>query len=139
VEGGFSKWVCPAERWFCWARPRRCRTVRSSAKLKDGDVVLIDGGCSVAGYQSDVDAHGDFGKAPEKVARVTKSSASAGCRSRCGAGWTAIGHKWDDGARKVVTDAATDQTTNTSRTARSCIGLDGHEHPYLVRGSKTVA
>src|SRR5260370_12295096 len=39
-------------------------------KLKEGDVVLIDGGCAVEGYQSDVTRTGIFGKAPEKVARV---------------------------------------------------------------------
>src|SRR5256886_17062877 len=39
-------------------------------KLKEGDAVLIDGGCAVDGYQSDVTRTGIFGKAPEKVARV---------------------------------------------------------------------
>src|SRR5437762_2410314 len=39
-------------------------------KLKEGDVVLIDGGCAVDGYQSDVTRTGVFGKPPEKVARV---------------------------------------------------------------------
>jgi Xaa-Pro dipeptidase len=39
-------------------------------ELKEGDVVLIDGGCAVEGYQSDVTRTGVIGKAPEKVARV---------------------------------------------------------------------
>src|SRR5256886_13070642 len=39
-------------------------------KLKEGDAVLIDGGCAVDGYQSDVTRTGIFGKAPEKVARA---------------------------------------------------------------------
>jgi Xaa-Pro dipeptidase len=45
----------------------------------------------------------------------------------------------DDAARKVVTDAGfgPDYKTFTHRLGHG-IGLDGHEHPYLVRGSKTV-
>src|SRR2546430_16888746 len=38
--------------------------------LKEGDVILIDGGCAVEGYQSDVTRTGVLGKPPEKVARV---------------------------------------------------------------------
>src|SRR2546427_10633144 len=39
-------------------------------KLKDGDVVLVDGGCTVEAYESDVTRTGIFGKAPEKVVRA---------------------------------------------------------------------
>src|SRR5437867_10774185 len=39
-------------------------------KLKEGDVVLIDGGCAVDGYQSDVTRTGALGKPSEKVVRV---------------------------------------------------------------------
>src|ERR1700674_6077327 len=39
-------------------------------KLKRGDVVLVDGGCAVDGYQSDVTPTAVFGKSAEKVARV---------------------------------------------------------------------
>jgi Xaa-Pro dipeptidase len=45
----------------------------------------------------------------------------------------------DDVARKVITDAGygPDYKYFTHRLGHG-IGLDGHEHPYLVRGSKTV-
>src|SRR5229473_2481013 len=39
-------------------------------KLKEGDVVLIDGGCGVDGYASDVTRTAIFGTPSEKVARV---------------------------------------------------------------------
>src|SRR5207247_7112271 len=45
----------------------------------------------------------------------------------------------DDGARQVIADAGCgpDYKFCTRRLGHG-IGLDGHEHPYLVRGSKTV-
>ena len=45
----------------------------------------------------------------------------------------------DDAARNVITNAGygPDYKYFTHRLGHG-IGLDGHEHPYLVRGSKTV-
>jgi len=85
----------------------------------------------VAGYQSDVTRTGIFGKAPEKVARVLrKSSAKRRMPLSDARGWTATGTV-DDGARKVVT-TGTDDYNIHDRLGHG-IGLDGHEHPYLVR------
>ena len=108
-------------------------------KLKDGDVVLIDGGCTVEAYESDVTRTGIFGKAPEKVVRaheiVRKAQDAALDAARTGR----LSGTVDDAARKVVTDAGygPDYKFFTHRLGHG-IGLDGHEHPYLVRGSKTV-
>jgi len=108
-------------------------------KLKDGDVVLIDGGCTVEAYESDVTRTGMFGKAPEKVVRayeiVRKAQDAALDAARTGR----LSGTVDDVARKVVTDAVygPDYKFFTHRLGHG-IGLDGHEHPYLVRGSKTV-
>jgi Xaa-Pro dipeptidase len=108
-------------------------------KLKEGDVVLIDGGCTVEGYQSDVTRTGVFGKAPEKVARayeiVRKAQDAALDAARAGR----LSGTVDDAARKVIADAGygPDYKFFTHRLGHG-IGLDGHEHPYLVRGSKTV-
>src|SRR3989475_3437997 len=108
-------------------------------KLKDGDVVLIDGGCTVEAYESDVTRTGIFGKAPEKVVRayeiVRKAQDAALDAARTGR----LSGTVDDVARKVVTDAGygPDYKVFTARLGHG-IGLDGHEHPYLVRGSKTV-
>jgi Xaa-Pro dipeptidase len=108
-------------------------------KLKEGDVVLIDGGCTVDGYESDVTRTGVFGKPSEKVARayeiVRKAQDAALDAARSGK----LSGTVDDAARKVISDAGygPDYKYFTHRLGHG-IGLDGHEHPYLVRGSKTV-
>jgi Xaa-Pro dipeptidase len=108
-------------------------------KLKEGDVVLIDGGCTVDGYESDVTRTGVYGKPSEKVARayeiVRKAQDAALDAARAGR----LSGTVDDAARKVITDAGygPDYKFFTHRLGHG-IGLDGHEHPYLVRGSKTV-
>ena len=108
-------------------------------KLKEGDVVLIDGGCAVDGYQSDVTRTGVFGKAPEKVARVYEIVRKAQDAALDAARTGRLSGTLDDAARKVITDAGygPDYKYFTHRLGHG-IGLDGHEHPYLVRGSKTV-
>ncbi len=108
-------------------------------KLKEGDVVLIDGGCAVEGYQSDVTRTGVFGKAPEKVARVYQIVRKAQNAALDAARAGRLSGTVDDAARKVITDAGygPDYKYFTHRLGHG-IGLDGHEHPYLVRGSKTI-
>lgn len=108
-------------------------------KLKEGDVVLIDGGCAVDGYQSDVTRTGIFGKASEKVARVYEIVRKAQDAALDAARAGRVSGTVDDAARKVITDAGygPDYKYFTHRLGHG-IGLDGHEHPYLVRGSTTV-
>jgi len=108
-------------------------------KLKEGDVVLIDGGCTVDGYESDVTRTGIFGRPSDKISRVyeivRKAQEAALDAARSGK----LSGTVDDAARKVITDAGygPDYKFFTHRLGHG-IGLDGHEHPYLVRGSKTV-
>jgi Xaa-Pro dipeptidase len=108
-------------------------------QLKDGEVVLIDGSCTVEGYQSDVTRTGVFGKPSEKVATafeiVRKAQDAALDAARAGK----LSGTVDDAARKTMVDAGygPDYRFFTHRLGHG-IGLDEHEHPYLVRGSKTV-
>ena len=108
-------------------------------KLKEGDVVLIDGGCTVDGYESDVTRTGIFGKPSEKVARVYEIVRKAQDAALDAARAGRLSGTVDDAARKVITGAGygPDYKFFTHRLGHG-IGLDGHEHPYLVRGSKTV-
>jgi Xaa-Pro dipeptidase len=108
-------------------------------KLKEGDVVLIDGGTTVDGYQSDVTRTGIFGKPSERVVRVYEIVRKAQDAALDAARSTRFSGTVDDAARKVITDAGygPDYKFFTHRLGHG-IGLDGHEHPYLVRGSKTV-
>jgi Xaa-Pro dipeptidase len=108
-------------------------------KLKEGDVVLIDGGCTVEGYESDVTRTSIFGKPSGKVAKafdiVRKAQDAALDAARAGK----LSGTVDDAARAVITSAGygPDYKYFTHRLGHG-MGLDGHEHPYLVRGSKTV-
>jgi Xaa-Pro dipeptidase len=108
-------------------------------KLKEGDVVLIDGGCKLEGYESDVTRTSIFGKPSEKIARafeiVRKSQDAALDAARAGR----LSGTVDDAARAVITAAGygPDYKFFAHRLGHG-LGLDGHEHPYLVRGSKTL-
>jgi Xaa-Pro dipeptidase len=112
---------------------------RETEKLKEGDVVLIDDGCQVEGYWSDVTRTGILGKPTEKMQRVydavRKAQDAALAAARSGKPSGSV----DDAARGVLTSAGfgPDYKFFTHRLGHG-IGLDGHEHPYLVRASKTV-
>ena len=108
-------------------------------KLKDGDVVLIDGGCVVEGYESDVTRTGVFGKPTGKVQQVYEIVRKAQDAALDAARAGKLSGTVDDAARAVITTAGDgpDYKFFTHRLGHG-IGLDGHEHPYLVRGSKTV-
>lgn len=108
-------------------------------KLKEGDAVLIDGGCFVDGYQSDVTRTSFWGKPSAKIQAtfqiVRKAQDAALDAARAGKFSGTV----DDAARAVITSSGygPDYKFFTHRLGHG-IGLDGHEHPYLLRGSKTV-
>lgn len=140
VEGGFSKMSLHGGALvLLGASAALPHGTIKPQKLKEGDVILIDGGCTVEGYQSDVTRTSVLGKPSERVAhafetvRHTQDTALDAARAGRLSGTV------DDAARKVVTDAGygPDYKFFTHRLGHG-IGLDGHEHPYLVRGSKTV-
>jgi Xaa-Pro dipeptidase len=107
--------------------------------LREGDVILIDGGCKVEGYSSDVTRTGIYGKSSEKIQKtyeiVRKAQDAALDAARKGR----LSGTVDDAARRVIASAGygPDYKYFTHRLGHG-IGLDGHEHPYLVRGSKTI-
>lgn len=108
--------------------------------LSEGDVVLMDGGCSVEGYQSDITRTFIFGKATSRqreIWNLERKSQDAGfAAARVGAPCEAV----DAAARKVITDAGFGPDYKTPglphRTGHG-IGLDGHEWTNFVRGNKT--
>lgn len=108
-------------------------------KLREGDVVLVDGGCTVDGYASDITRTGILGKPSAKIQSayetVRKAQDAALDAARAGK----LSGTVDDAARAAVTKAGfgPDYKFFTHRLGHG-IGLDGHEHPYLVRGSTTV-
>src|SRR5262249_13643976 len=107
-------------------------------KLKEGDVILIDGGCKVDGYESDVTRTSVLGKPPEKVVRAYETVRNAQDAALDAARAGRLSGSVDDAARAVVTKAGYGPGYKffPHRLGHG-MGLDGHEHPYLVRGSKT--
>lgn len=109
-------------------------------KLKDGDVVLVDGGCSIEGYQSDITRTTVFGKASQRQQDVwaleKKAQAAAFEAAKVGATCESV----DAAARKVITDAGFGPDYKVPglphRTGHG-IGMDGHEWTNFVRGNKT--
>jgi Xaa-Pro dipeptidase len=107
-------------------------------EIREGTIVLIDGGCSVEGYASDITRTFVLGKAPDKMKQVfdivhrAQSTALATARPGAEAGSV------DAAARKVITDAGygPDYKYFTHRLGHG-MGMDGHEWPYLVRGNTT--
>jgi Xaa-Pro dipeptidase len=107
--------------------------------LARGDVVLMDGGCRVHGYQSDITRTAVFGAPPTDRQRriwdlVRKAQKAAFDTARPGVECQAI----DAAARRVVEDGGFGPGYKyfTHRLGHG-IGLDGHEWPYLVRGDTT--
>jgi Xaa-Pro dipeptidase len=104
-------------------------------KLKAGDVVLIDAGCKVRGYTSDVTRTVSFGPPSDEVRKVyglVDRAQAAGIEAlRAGA----TGADVDAAARKVI-DAGGYGAFFTHRLGHG-LGMDGHEPPYLVRGNTT--
>ena len=111
---------------------------RQPQKLKEGDVVLIDGGCSVDGYASDVTRTGIFGKPSDKIAKAYELNRKAQDAALDAARAGRLSGTVDDAARAVIVNGGFGPGYKyfTHRLGHG-IGLDGHEHPYLVKGSTT--
>ncbi len=104
--------------------------------IREGAILLIDGGCSVDGYRSDISRTFVLGKPTDKMNRVfdiaRKAQDAALAAARPGLPCEAV----DAAARKVITDAGfgPDYTYFSHRLGHG-MGMDGHEWPYLVRGN----
>lgn len=109
---------------------------RKSKNLSDGDIILIDGGCSVEGYRSDVTRTIVFGKPSDKQKRVfdlvLKAQKTAMKSVRPGVTCESI----DRAARKVIEDGGFGPGYKYfAHRLGHGIGMEGHEYPYLVKGN----
>jgi Xaa-Pro dipeptidase len=106
--------------------------------IREGEIILIDDGCTVEAYQSDISRSFVLGKATDKQRRVFdivhKAQAAALAAARPGVPCEAI----DKAARDVIEAAGFGPGYKYfSHRVGHGIGMDGHEWPYLVRGSAT--
>jgi len=110
--------------------------------LKKGDIVLMDCGCRVKGYCSDVTRTIVFGAEPTKrqqeIWELEQKSQAAGFEAaKLGVACEAV----DAASRKVITDAGFGPDYKIPglphRTGHG-IGMDGHEWGNMVRGNKQI-
>ena len=101
--------------------------------IREGTILMVDDGCTVEGYQSDITRTFVLGKATDDMKRVfeiVRRAQNAGlAAARPGAPLASI----DAAARKVIVDAGYGPGFKyfTHRLGHG-IGMDGHEWPYLV-------
>lgn len=110
--------------------------------LKKGDVVLMDCGCTVHGYSSDITRTIVFGAEPTKrqvaIWNLEKQAQAAGfAAAKNGATCESV----DAASRKVITDAGFGPEYKLPglphRTGHG-IGMDGHEWGNIVKGNKKL-
>jgi Xaa-Pro aminopeptidase len=104
-------------------------------RIAEGDTVVLDFGGAMRGYRSDITRTVHVGKTAsreaQKVHDVVRRSQEAGYAA---ARKDASAESVDAASRRVIDDAGYGEFF-IHRTGHG-IGLDGHEHPYLVRGNR---
>jgi Xaa-Pro dipeptidase len=107
----------------------------SGGQLAKETVVLIDSGCDVSGYTSDITRTIWYGDAPseefKKVFNLVHDAQTAAMT--LGKPFTVRCQDMDRSARKVIVDGGYGQYF-THRLGHG-MGMDGHEPPYMVEGN----
>lgn len=110
-------------------------------KLKVGDVVLMDGGCSVGGYASDITRTVVFGEPTQRQRDIWNLEKEAQAAGFAAAKLGDPCENVDIAARKVITDAGFGPEYKLPglphRTGHG-IGMDGHEWGNMVLGNKQL-
>jgi len=104
--------------------------------VREGTILLIDGGCKVEGYSSDLSRTFVLGAPTQKMKDVFEIERRAQDAALAAAGPGIPCEAVDAAARKVIVDAGygPDYEYFTHRVGHG-MGMDGHEWPYLVRGN----
>jgi Xaa-Pro dipeptidase len=104
--------------------------------IREGTIIMIDDGCTVEGYQSDITRTFVLGKATDKMKKVFEivhqAQTAALKAARPGVPLESI----DAAGRKVVVDAGYGPGYKYfSHRLGHGMGMDGHEWPYLVKNN----
>ena len=104
--------------------------------IREGTIIMIDDGCTVEGYQSDITRTFVLGQATDKMKKVfdlVHAAQTAALKAaRPGVALEAI----DAAGRKVIVDAGYGPGFKYfSHRLGHGMGMDGHEWPYLVKNN----
>jgi Xaa-Pro dipeptidase len=108
-------------------------------ELKEGDIVLMDGGCNIDGYRSDISRTIVFGEPSQKQREIWNLAKKAQSAVFAAAGVGVPCEDADAAARQVYIDYGFPggyELPGCPHRAGHGIGLDGHEWIYLVKGNK---
>jgi len=104
--------------------------------IREGTIIMVDDGCTVEGYQSDITRTFVLGKATDKMRKifdiVHRAQTAALQAAKPGVPLEDI----DAAGRRVIVDAGYGPgfTYFTHRLGHG-LGMDGHEWPYLVKNN----
>ena len=109
------------------------------SRLDKGDIVLMDGGCDVEGYKSDITRTVVLGTPTSRMRSIFETVKRAQEAALATAGPGIACGDVDAAARRVISEAGfgADYARFTHRLGHG-IGMDGHEWPYLVRGNRSL-
>lgn len=104
--------------------------------VREGSILLIDGGCKVEGYSSDISRTFVLGKATDKMKKVFELELAAQTAALKAARPGVPCGDIDAAARKVIEEGGYGPGYKyfTHRVGHG-LGMDGHEWPYLVKGN----
>lgn len=104
--------------------------------VREGTILLIDGGCAVEGYRSDLSRTFVLGEPSDKMRAVFEIEHRAQKAALDAAGPGVEAQTVDRAARRVIEEAGYGPGYRyfTHRVGHG-IGMDGHEWPYLVEGN----
>jgi Xaa-Pro dipeptidase len=109
---------------------------RQPQTLRDGSILMLDDGCTVEGYNSDITRTFVLGKPTSKQIAVFDLVKKAQTAALHAARPGVLAADVDAAARKVIADGGYGPgfTYFTHRVGHG-IGLDGHEWPYFVKNN----
>lgn len=106
--------------------------------VREGTILLIDGGCGVEGYRSDMSRTFVLGQPTDIMRERFDIELEAQTAAHAAAAPGVLPEEVDAAARRVIENAGygPGYTYFTHRVGHG-IGMDGHEWPYLVKGNRT--
>jgi Xaa-Pro dipeptidase len=112
---------------------------REPQQIREGEIVLIDGGTAVEGYRSDITRCHVLGKPSARIQRAFEIVRQAQDAALLAAYPNKPCGSVDDAARTVIDSAGFGPGYKffTHRLGHG-IGLDEHEQPYLVHGNRAL-